>query len=57
MTNPDEPTKDEVIEALSKDNARLSKLLAISEFQKDHLKDQCGELRKVAADLLSEKNA
>lgn len=53
MANPDEPTKDDIIEALSKDNARLSKLLAISEFQKKRLKDQCAELRKVATDLLA----
>ena len=71
MPKPDEPTKDEIIEALQRenadlreentalteDNARLSRLLALSEFQKDKLKDQCIELRIVATDLMSEKNA
>ena len=57
MPKPDEPTKDEIIKALTEDNARLSKLLALSEFQKDKLKDQCVELRIVATDLMSGKNA
>ena len=70
MPGPDEPTKDEIIAALqaenaetreenmalSIDNARLSKLLAISEYQKNRLKDQCVELRKAATDLLSKNN-
>lgn len=57
MPDPNEPTKDDIIKALTEDNARLSKLLALSEFQKDKLKDQCIELRKVATDLMSQKNA
>lgn len=57
MADPDEPTKDEIIEALSKDNARLSKLLAISEYQKDHLKDQCKHLRETATNLLSKNTS
>ncbi len=56
MPDPDEPTKDDIIEALSKDNARLSKLLAISEGQKQYLKDQCVELRKVITESLAENS-
>lgn len=53
MPEQDEPTKDDIIEALSKDNARLSKLLALSEYQKDHLKTQCSELRKTLTEEMS----
>jgi len=53
MADPEEPTKDEEIAALRKDNARLSRLLAISRHQVDHMKEQCAELRKVIADALS----
>lgn len=57
MPDPDEPTKDDIIEALSKDNARLSKLLAISEYQKEHLKTQCIELRQVLAEVISKNSS
>lgn len=57
MPEPDEPTKDEIIEALSKDNARLSKLLALSEYQKGHLKTQCIELRQALAEALSKNTS
>lgn len=57
MPDPDEPTKDDIIEALSKDNARLSRLLAISEFQKEQLKGQCTQLRKTITELMSKNNA
>ena len=71
MPDPDEPTKDDIIEALqaenadlreenmalSKANAKVSKNLAISEFQKDHLKSQCIELRQALAEALSKNNS
>ena len=37
-------TLEEQFEAVCNDNARLSKLLAISEFQKERLKKQVKEL-------------
>ena len=57
MPAPDEPTKDDIIEALSKDNARLSKLLAISEYQKGHLKTQCIELRQALTEEMSKNSS
>jgi chaperonin cofactor prefoldin len=57
MSDPDELTKDDIIEALSKDNARLSKLLAIAEYQKDHIKTQCSELRKALTEEMSKNNS
>ncbi len=38
-------TKDEYIAAIEKKNAQLSRLLAISEFQKDKLKREMKELQ------------
>lgn len=71
MPDPDEPTKDEIIEALqaenaelreenvalSKSNANISKLLAISRHQIDHLKEQCIELRRALAESLSKNTS
>ncbi len=57
MPDPDELTKDDIIEALSKDNARLSKLLVISECQKQHLKDECIQLCETIAELMSKNNS
>lgn len=49
--------KDDYIKYLEGKNARLSRLLDISEVQKERLKTQCVQLRKTASDILSEKNA
>ncbi len=71
MPEQDEPTKDEIIEALqaenanlreenmalSNANAKISKNLAISEYQKDHLKTQCSELRKTLTEEMSRNSS
>lgn len=57
MSDRDELTKDDIIEALSKDNARLSKQLAISEYQKEQLKDQRIQLRETIVELMSKNNS
>jgi hypothetical protein len=48
----DDLTAAERIEALERANARLSKLLAISEFQKERLKKQCTILKEKCQELL-----
>ena len=48
--------KDDYIKHLEEKTAHLSRLLDISEVQKDRLKTQCVQLRKAASDLMSEKN-
>ena len=49
--------KDDYIKYLEAKTARLSRLLDISEVQKERLKTQCVQLRKAASDLMLEKNA
>jgi len=45
-------TTEEYITALEKSNAKLSKELAVSEFQKDHLKKRNKELQEKIAELI-----
>jgi len=57
MADPEELKKDEIIEALEKSNAKLSNLLAISEYQKDHLKTLVAELRQALAEEISKNSS
>jgi len=45
-------TDDEYISAIEESNAKLSKQLAISEFQKDHLKKRNSELQQKVTELI-----
>lgn len=56
MPGTDEPTKDEIIKVLKEKNAHLSNLLDISEAQKEHLKNQCIQLRKTISELMAESS-
>ena len=57
MAEPDEPTKDEIIKVLREKNTHLSNLLDISEAQKEHLKNQCVQLRETISELMSKNTS
>jgi hypothetical protein len=52
MSKRNDLTDEEYIAALEASNAKLSRLLAISEAQKDHLKARVSELQEKFAEFL-----
>lgn len=52
----DDLTKDQQIDALSKANAKLSRMLAISEYQKENLKKRITDLETRERERLAESS-
>lgn len=52
----DQDCQDAYIQVLEEKNAHISRLLDISEAQKNNLKKQCAMLRESMSELMSENN-